>query len=138
MSNDQIYNRQQAFLVREEIYLIQDRAMYSLGLARIIKKKICCPSTVYHIASIQSRKVGGRDIFSSGLEKKKKRKKERRKERKKSKSGGNELSRQFRSIGLAAGKSRKAKSRERTELCHCCPPPAQPASQSPVHNRRNF
>lgn len=32
MSNDQIYNRQQAFLVREEIYLIQDRAMYSLGL----------------------------------------------------------------------------------------------------------
>lgn len=32
MSDDQIYNRQQAFLVREEIYLIQDRAMYSLGL----------------------------------------------------------------------------------------------------------
>lgn len=84
MSNDQIYNRQQAFLVREEIYLIQDRAMYSLGLARIIKKKICCPSTVYHIASIQSRKVGGRDIFSSGLEKKKK-KKERAKEGKEEK-----------------------------------------------------
>lgn len=41
-------------------------------------------------------------------------------------------------IGLVARKSKKAKSRERTELCHCCLPSSWPMSRSvETFNRRH-